>query len=199
MIRSLEVLAPSPSAEEAALEALERGDREGALTLLMAAFGTALYRFCRQMVVDPDLAADVHQTTFVQAFEGFDRFQPGTSLKAWLFGIARHRCLDAVKTERRRRARFEATDELPEPPAGAAGAPTAETRLAARHLASALARCLGELAPAIRSAVLLRFQDGLSYPEMETVCRERPATLQARVARALPVLRRCLEQRGYTP
>lgn len=180
--------------EQAALAALARGDRESALTLLMGAFGAALYRFCRQMVVDPDLAADVHQTTFVQAFEGFDRFQPGTSLKAWLFGIARHRCLDAVKIERRRRARFEVTDELPEVPVAT---PQADARLTARHRALALAHCLGGLAPAIRTAVLLRFQNELSYVEMERVCRERPATLQARVARALPMLRRCLEQRGY--
>jgi RNA polymerase sigma-70 factor, ECF subfamily len=180
--------------EMAALEALDRGDREGALTLLMEAFGVALYRYCRQMVVDPDLADDVHQLTFVQAFEGLGRFARGSSLRTWLFGIARHRCLDALKTGRRRRARFESTGELPERPA-AGRAP--EESLAARDLTRALERCLEELAPAVRTAVLLRYQEGLAYPEMASVCRDRPATLQARVARALPVLRRCIEQRGH--
>ena len=79
--------------EMEALE-LDRGDREGALTLLMEAYGVALYRYCRQMVVDPDLADDVHQLTFVQAFEGLGRFAaarlcaPGSSASpdtaAWM-------------------------------------------------------------------------------------------------------------------
>lgn len=181
--------------ETAALAALDRGDREGALTLIMEAFGVALYRYCRQMVVDPDLADDVHQLTFVQAFEGLGRFARGSSLRTWLFGIARHRCLDALKMGRRRRARFESTDEVPERPA-ADEAP--EERLAARDLTRALERCLEELPPAIRTAVLLRYQEGLAYPDMAIVCRDRPATLQARVARALPVLRRCIEQRGQS-
>jgi RNA polymerase sigma factor (sigma-70 family) len=187
---------PEPAdTEKEALAALERGDREGALTLLMEAFGLALYRYCRQMVVDPALADDVHQLTFVQAFEGLGRFARGSSLRTWLFGIARHRCLDALKTGRRRRARFESTGEVPERPV-ADRAP--EECLAARDLTRALERCLQELAPVVRTAVLLRYQEGLAYPEMAGVCRDRPATLQARVTRALPVLRRCLEQRGMT-
>jgi DNA-directed RNA polymerase specialized sigma24 family protein len=42
----------------------------------------------------------------------------------------------------------------------------------------------------------LRFQQGVTYEEMARREGERPATLQARVARALPVLRRCLERGG---
>jgi len=48
-------------------------------------------------------------------------------------------------------------------------------------------------------AVLLRFQEGLPYEEMGRMCREKPATLQARVTRALPLLRRCLEGKGIEP
>lgn len=178
--------------EADALSALDRGDREGALTLLMDAYGTALYRFCRQMV-DAELADDVHQLTFVHAFEGFERFARGSSLRTWLFSIARHRCLDALKTSRRRCARFEAADVLPERPDPA---PPADDRVAAHGLLRALRRCLAQLPPSHRSAVLLRFQASLSYPDISAAVGEHPATLQARVARALPVLRRCLERQG---
>jgi RNA polymerase sigma-70 factor (ECF subfamily) len=44
-------------------------------------------------------------------------------------------------------------------------------------------------------AVLLRYQEGFSFEEMGRICRERPGTLQQRVARALPVLRACIEKR----
>src|SRR5262245_5180368 len=182
--------------ENAALDALAWGDRERALTLLMDAFGVAIYRYCRQMVVDPDLADDVHQLTFVQAFEGLGRFARDSSLRTWLFGIARLRCLDALRSGRRRRARFESTGELPER-ADAGRAP--EDLLAARGVARALERCLEELTPVVRTAVLLRYQEGMAYPEMVDVCHEWPATLQARVTRALPVLRRCIERQGVSP
>jgi RNA polymerase sigma-70 factor, ECF subfamily len=54
-------------------------------------------------------------------------------------------------------------------------------------------RCLGALAPSSRIAILLRYREGYSYREMAEICREPVTTLQRRVARALLVLRRCLE------
>ena len=49
------------------------------------------------------------------------------------------------------------------------------------------------LAPRVRTAVLLRYQQGLSYPEIARLSNEKAPALQVRVARALPLLRRCLE------
>jgi RNA polymerase sigma-70 factor (ECF subfamily) len=184
---------PGPATGETAiLAALERADRDAALRLLMQAYGTAVYRYCRQMLGDGDLADEAHQMTFVQAYEGLARFAGRSSLRTWLFGIAHHRCLDLLKTSRRRDRRFQLTGELPDRPAPAE---TAEERLTNRSRVQALARCLRELAPHVRAAVLLRFQQGVPYEEMARLEGERPATLQARVARALPVLRRCLERK----
>ncbi len=181
-----------PDPEREALEALDRADHEAALRTLMTAYGTAIYRFCRQLVSE-ELAEEAHQMTFVQAYEGLGRFSRRSSLRTWLFSIARHRCLDAAKIARRRQRRFELVAEPPESPAATSGA---EERLAADARARALESCLGELKPEVRSAVVLRFQEDLSYPEMARVCDERPPTLQARVARAMPLLRRCLEGLG---
>lgn len=180
--------------EQEARDALERGDREGALAALMREYGSQLYRFCRQMVADPDMAQDVHQTTFLQAFEGLESFGGRASFRAWLYGIARHRCLDALKIARRREKRFSLAGELPEK---AAPGKEADVSLGERDRNEALRRCLGELAPHIRTAILLRFQEGFSYEQMARLIRERAPTLQARVARAMPVLRRCLESRGF--
>jgi RNA polymerase sigma factor (sigma-70 family) len=179
--------------EQEARNALAQGDREGALAILVRAYGTPLYGFCRQMVVDPDLAHDVHQTTFLQAFEGLESFGGRMLFRAWLYRIARHRCLDALKAARRREKHFSLVAELPEMPNPGPGV---DVSLSERDLSAAVRRCLEELAPHIRTAVLLRFQDDLSYEQIAEICRERAPTLQARVARALPVLRRCLEGRG---
>jgi RNA polymerase sigma factor (sigma-70 family) len=180
--------------EQEAREALVRGDRDGALAILVRAYGPALYRYCRQMVADPDLAKDVHQATFLQAFEGLEGFGGRFLFRAWLYRIARHRCLDALKIARRREKRFPGAGELPESPDPDPGA---DVSLGERDRIAAVRRCLGELAPHIRSAVLLRFQEGFSYEQMAGRLRERAPTLQARVARALPGLRRCLEAQGF--
>lgn len=180
--------------EQEVRDALARGDREAALAALMRIHGTPLYRFCRQMVADPDLALDVHQTTFLQAFEGLARFGGRSSFRAWLYGIARHRCLDAIKIARRREKRFALPGELPEKPAPVK---EADVSLGERARTEALRRCLGDLAPHVRDAILLRFQEGFSYEQMARMLRERAPTLQARVARAMPVLRRCLEAGGF--
>ena len=184
-----------PDPEHEVLAALDRADRDQALSVLMRLYGVPLYRFCREMVADPDLAEDVHQMTFVQAYEGLPRFGRRSSLKSWLFSIARHRCLDALKMDRRRKRRFEAMDELPERPVAQ---PSALEELSQGTRTRALEVCLGKLAPRIRETLLLRFQQGLSYPEIARLVKERPPTLQVRVARALPVLRRCLESQGVT-
>jgi RNA polymerase sigma factor (sigma-70 family) len=190
-------VAPGEAAdpEREALAALDRADWDGALAVLMRVYGTPLYRYCREMVVDSDLADDVHQMTFVQAHQSLPRFAGRSSLRTWLFGIARHRCLDALKMDRRRRGRFRRMEEAPDRPNPGK---SVEERLADRSLALALEICLGKLAPRIREAVLLRFQQGLSYPEIARISGEEPATLQARVARALPVLRRCIEEQGVS-
>lgn len=185
-----------PDPERAALAALDRRDPDEALAILMRAYGTAVYRYCRQMVGDEHLAEEVHQMTFVQAHEGLLRFGRRSSLRTWLFGIARHRCLDLLKMDRRRRRRFEPIEgapDLPEPGG------SVEDRLAGESRARALEGCLRLLAPRARTAVLLRFQQGLSYPEIARLSNEKAPALQVRVARALPVLRRCLEEKGMAP
>jgi len=87
-------------------------------------------------------------------------------------------------------------DDPPDPADSGIGA---EERLVVTAFSRVLERCLGDLVPGARAAVLLRYQGGFSYPEMAAICHERPATLQARVARALPILRRCLEGQGLSP
>jgi RNA polymerase sigma-70 factor, ECF subfamily len=177
--------------EREAAEALAAGDRDRALTILMGAYGRELYRHCRQVLGDDDLAEEVHQTVFVQAHRDLPRWGGRSSMRTWLHAIARHRCLDAIKIARRRRRRLWLLPALPE---RADPAPGADERLDARSREVRLEAALARLEPKVRIAVLLRHREGMSYEEMAQVCGEKPGTLQARVARALPALRRWLEE-----
>jgi DNA-directed RNA polymerase specialized sigma24 family protein len=42
---------------------------------------------------------------------------------------------------------------------------------------------------------VLRYQQGFTFDELGAIFGEKPGTLQARVMRALPVLRACIEAR----
>lgn len=184
-------MAIDPEAE--AVAALDRGDRRAAIRVLMASYGAAVYGRCRMICGDDALADEVQQTVFVEAWRDLGGFGRRSSLRTWLFGIARHRCLDALKKRRRETRRFadhDAALDAPDP------APTPDAVLAERSDARPIERCLDELAPAARTAVLLRYQEGLSFKDMASMLRERPNTLQVRVIRAMPALRRCLESHG---
>ncbi len=179
--------------EVLAHRALRAGDQPAALTILMEAYGQEIFRHCRHVVGCSDLAADVHQTVFVQAYRDLASFGNRSSYRTWLFAIARNRCLDALKAHRRRGLRFllgMTVADRPDP------TPTAQEQLHQHTQTVAMDRALERLKPEVRIAVLLRYREEMSFEEMAQVCGERPATLQARVARALPKLRRALERQG---
>jgi RNA polymerase sigma-70 factor (ECF subfamily) len=173
--------------------ALAQGDRRRALTLLMDRYGNAIYRFAYEMTRDATLADEVRQQVFVEAYRDLSTFAKRSSLRTWLFGIARHRCLDATKVRNRWLRRFK--NEADEEPAYEMK--TAD--LDRSRVSAALENCIGKLAPAAREAVLLRYQQDLSYDEAAAVTGDRPGTLQQRVGRALPVLKKCVEQQMATP
>jgi RNA polymerase sigma factor (sigma-70 family) len=178
----------------AALEAaLQRRDRGAAIALIDELFGDGLFRFIHAMVRKDDVADDLYQTTLLEAFRDLETFAERSALRTWLFGIARHRCLDALKAGRRRDGRFPGADELPET---ADPSPSAAERLGQAELLAALGDCLDELVPETRMVLLMRFSEDMPYDDIARVCRASAETLRARVSRALPVLRRCVEQKG---
>ena len=176
-----------PDADVLAL--VQRGQAETAIRMLMQRHGRAVYRYCRINLGDAVLADDVHQQVFIEAFRDLPRFAARSTLRTWLFGIARHRVLDAAKRRRRARAHLDV----------AAGADLADPRPSARDglddadLQAARVTCLAALAEPIRAAVLLRYQQGLTYEQMAEICGEKAGTLQARVSRALRKLRDRIE------
>jgi RNA polymerase sigma-70 factor (ECF subfamily) len=171
------------------------GDTAGALRCLMDRHGTAVFRYCRVQLHDPMLAEDVHQQIFLEAFRDLAGFQERAMLRTWLFSIARHRVLDALKHRRRAQARVENA----EPPDVADPRPSVVESLDEHRLHAALIAGLDRLSPDVRAAVLLRFQQGFSFEELAEMFNEKPGTLHARVARAMPQLRAAIEARLRQP
>lgn len=186
--------AKTSAAAAAAPPARGTADARSLLTDLMRTHGDTVYAYCARVLRNPTLAADVLQQVFEQAYRDLATLRDERQVRSWLFGIAHHRCLDAVKARARSEKRVSAEPEGLE--AVADDRPLPWERVAEKQISVALERCVGELGIESRTAVLLRFQEGMTYEHMATICGEKPATLQARVTRALPVLRRCLEAKG---
>ena len=173
------------------LDLVREGDVTGALQRLMQRHGDAVYRYCRTALNDAALADDVLQQVFVEVFRDLPRFAGRSTVRTWLLGIARHRVLDAAKQRRRTRARVEpdASADVPD------ARPSPGEALDDARLRAALVACIAELDEPVRTAILLRYQQGLTYEEMAEICDERPGTLHARVIRALRRLRDRIEAR----
>jgi RNA polymerase sigma-70 factor (ECF subfamily) len=169
---------------------MEAGNRDEAVRLLMKRHGDEVYGYCCESLDDPALADDVLQKVFVEVHRALHRFGGRSSLRTWIFAIARNRVIDVLRARKKAIAR---TGTLPHDPEDER--PLATELLDEERLHEALRSCLGDLGEHVRTAVLLRYQQGFSYEEMAAVCNEKPGTLQARVARALPLLKACIEKK----
>lgn len=164
-----------------------RGERARALHLLVQRYGRDVYRFCLKALRDPTLADDVHQQVFISAYHDLPRFAGRSTMRTWLFSIAHHRSIDAL----RRRARQESRQaDLAEVAGISDPRPLAIESLDRTEL---LATVLDSLEEPARKALLLRYQQGLTFEEMAEICDQRPAVLRMRVSRAVRRLRAAVQ------
>ena len=162
------------------------------VALWVSQWALDVYRYCRKFLHDDAEAEDVMQLVFLQAHEDFATFRGQGSPRHWLLSIARHRCLDRLKLNRRTPSAVEA-DVLEREPAATV---PIDDALAQAQAARELAACLDGLPDHARVAIVLRYHDELSYEEIEKLTGIAVGALRVRVLRALPVLKTCLEGKG---
>ena len=185
---------PPSSGPQTAPSRMNR-ERRARLEELMDEHGEAVFGFCVRMLHGhTTLAEDVRQQVFFEAYRDLDRFAAQSSIRSWLFGIARHRCIDAMRNQRRWKLAEsdDAVLELEDPGAGLT------ERVDRARLVAMLEDCLRRLPADQRATVLMRFQTGATYEQLAEHLAASPEALQLRVTRALPKLRRCLESKGWT-
>lgn len=169
-------------------------ERHAAVAALFKQHGEAVYGHCLRIVRERVLAEDLMQQVFLEALRDFDQFRGQSSRRTWLFGIANHRCLDALRSRRRGATEPHRDERAVEEPSVTGPF----ERLDHAQLLAALEECLALLSPEIRATVLTRYRTDLTFQQMATDLDASPDALQMRVARALPVLLKCLERKGWT-
>ena len=138
-----------------------------------------LRAFARGLCGRADMADDLVQEALLKAWAAQDRFEPGTSMRAWTFVILRNAYLTDM---RRNRFRGEYDENVAERILTAPAGQEQPIHLADLH------RALLTLPPERREALLLVGAGGFSYEEAAQICGCAVGTIKSRVGRARATL-----------
>jgi RNA polymerase sigma factor (sigma-70 family) len=164
-----------------------------AFETLVRRYNGSIFNFICHCLGDYDLACDVTQHVFLQLYISLPKLRTGEPLKAWLFQVARNRCLDEL---RRKRAihfsELEASGEDDElsPLAIMPDTQPLPDEIAEHHdLQQALRQAIDALPPKFRVVVLLRYTAQMSFSEIGKTLNMPEATAKTYFQRARPLLR----------
>ena len=144
-----------------------------------------LRAFARGLCGRPDMADDLVQEALLKAWAAQDRFEPGTSMRAWTFVILRNAYLTDM---RRNRFRGEYDEGVAERILTAPAGQEEPIHLSDMH------RALLTLPPERREALLLVGAGGFSYEEAASICGCAVGTIKSRVGRARATLNAMLAE-----
>jgi len=168
---------------------------------LVHRYSTPLFNFISHFLHDYDAASDILQQVFTQLYISLPKLRIGEPLKAWLFQVARNRCLDELR--RKRVIHFSDLQSLNEDedlsPIAIIpdGSPLPEEVAEDHDLQHLLREAIAGLPPKFRAVVLLRYTAQISFSEIGHTLQMPEATAKTYFQRAKPLLRATLTQQLY--
>ena len=166
----------------------------------------ALYRTALRMSRHREDAEDLVQETYLRAFRFFDRFTPGTNLKAWLFKILTNIFINRYrKLSREPDIDYLGDDEefyLYQKARGPGSAPlsqSAEDAALSQLGRARIIEAIESLPEPYRLAVILVDVEGFSYKEIAEITGVKAGTVMSRIARGRKMLQRTLSTEFQTP
>jgi RNA polymerase sigma-70 factor (ECF subfamily) len=174
------------------------GDHD-AFKLLVNRYHHPLVSYMRGFFTDNDQISDVLQQVYLQLYLSLPILFRDVSLKAWLFQVARNRCLDELRKRRRRAevpfASLEREDGeeglsplevIPDPE------PLPEEMIERGELHGLLYAAIVSLPPQLRSIVHLHCFRQRTFTEIGRTLNLPETTVKTSFYRSLPRLRRAL-------
>lgn len=137
--------------------------REQFIEQAMVDFESPLIGYAATILNDADRARDVVQDTFIRLCQQ-DISKVRDSLKSWLFTVCRNRALDILRKEKHTRP----IDEIRWKKVAGQGLQPDEQTLFDERLCSVM-KMLERLSDNQREVILLKFQQGLSYQEIQQI------------------------------
>ena len=166
---------------------VQQGDKR-AFDLLVIKYQRRIMRLLARMINDPDEVEDLAQETFIKAYRALPQFRGDSQFYTWLYRIAvntarnwqsasHRRPLAAHEYQNEEGETFNVLDTLTE-------VHTPESELVSQQVARTIQNAINHLAPELRTAIVLRELEGLSYEEIAQVMNCPIGTVRSRIFRA---------------
>ena len=140
-----------------------------------------------------DAAEDLTQDVFLKLFKSLDTFDRRANFQTWLISVSRNLCIDHYRSVRKERQtisrEMDAADLKP-----VSTTPSPHAQLETRDRVALVRKALERLAPTLRTAVVLRDIQELSYQEIAEQLRVPEGTVKSRINRGRAELARQVQQ-----
>jgi len=186
----------APSDAELARDAL--AGSEAAYRDLVGRYATPAVNFIYRFIRDRALAEDLAQEGFLRVYQRLNTYDPQRKFSSWFFQVLRNITIDYLRVNRVPTASL---DELEE--GGHRGAAvdreSASPEQAAQQgeLAQAMSAALSRIRPEYREVVVLRYQEGLTHPEIAEILGLPSGTVKTYLHRARKELAEILAEVGW--
>lgn len=141
----------------------------------------AIYRFAYGYFGNRDDASDIAQKTMIKVHQNIQSLNEVESFKSWIYRIANNLCLDEKKRAGRRKSEpltvlTESNHKSSTTPAG---------NLESKELNNIIGRAINELPDEIRSVVVLKQLEELSFKEIAGILQIPEGTAKTRMYNGL--------------
>lgn len=172
--------------DQALVERVQQGDKQ-AFDVLVLKYQNKIIQLIYRYVHDPDEARDVAQEAFIKAYKAIDRFRGDSAFYTWIYRIAINTAKNHLVASSRRPPKGDIDAQDAEQYEGAMGLKeyaTPERLLLKDEIQAAIATAIDELPDDLRTAIILRELEGLSYEEIAQTMECPIGTVRSRIFRA---------------
>jgi RNA polymerase sigma-70 factor (ECF subfamily) len=173
---------PAPTdALETLIQRCLRGDQV-AWDLIVKQHWRKVFNIAYKFVGRHDEAEDLTQEIFLKIFKSLNTFDRRANFQTWLISVSRNLCIDHYRSVRKERETIDrAVDPNQLTPADTAPGPIAA--LEQRDRVALLRQALAALPETLRTAVVMRDLQELSYQEIATRLKLPAGTVKSRINR----------------
>jgi RNA polymerase sigma-70 factor (ECF subfamily) len=178
------------SGDQILVERAQRGDRH-AFDLLVLKYQQKIVNLVMRYVRDPTEALDVSQEAFIKAYRALPRFRGDSAFYTWLYRIAINTSKNYLESHQRKPVEYNLDAQDPryaERHAQLRDDETPEGIAMQEQLRGTLEQTIAALPEELRTAILLREIEGLSYEEIATAMECPVGTVRSRIFRAREAL-----------
>jgi RNA polymerase sigma-70 factor (ECF subfamily) len=173
---------------------VQKGDKS-AFDALVLKYQHKVLKLVQRYVRDPSEAEDVTQDAFIKAYRALPGFRGDSAFYTWLYRIAINTAKNALVSSRRRPMTYDLDGEGngPDLSQRLRDPDTPERLLLTDEIRATVNRAIDNLPEDLRTAIVLRELEGLSYEDIARTMDCPVGTVRSRIFRAREAIDRHLK------